>query len=250
MDAYTNFAQVYDMFMDNVPYDDWCNYIEKILKQYNIKDGVVLDLGCGTGKMTNIMAEKGYEMIGVDNSMDMLDIARNTSGEEILYLLQDMRELELYGSVQAAYCACDCLNYILEEDELLEVFNRVNKFLDSEALFIFDINTSYKYYELLAENTFAESREEGSFIWENFFDIDEQINEYYLTLFIKDVTDKEERFLRFEETHYQKCYSVDKIKELVEKSGMEILSINDMYSNEPMREDSEKVTFIVRASLK
>ena len=103
MDSYTNFAQVYDMFMDNVPYEKWCNYIEKIFKQNKVNDGVILDLGCGTGKMTNIMAQKGYDMIGVDLSEDMLDIARSETCEDILYLMQDMRELELYGSIQGAY---------------------------------------------------------------------------------------------------------------------------------------------------
>lgn len=250
MEAYTNFAQVYDLFMDNVPYEKWCDFIEEILKDNNVNDGVILDLGCGTGKMTNIMSKKGYDMIGVDLSMDMLDIARNSSDEDILYLYQDMRGLELGERVQGAYCACDCLNYILEEEELFEVFKRVDSFLDSEAPFVFDINTQYKYNELLADNTFAESRDEGSFIWENFFDTEEQINEYYLTLFIKDNTDEAERFLRFEETHYQRSYSLETIKQLVKASGMEIVAMYDMYSHEPAREDSEKITIIAKASIK
>ena len=91
MDAYTSFAQVYDLFMDNVPYDEWCDYLEEQLHKEGIRDGLLLDIGCGTGKMTRIMAEKGYDMIGVDNSLDMLDIAREHSGENILYLLQDMQ---------------------------------------------------------------------------------------------------------------------------------------------------------------
>lgn len=250
MDSYTNFAQVYDMFMDNVPYENWCNYIEKIFKQNNINDGVILDLGCGTGKMTNIMAQKGYDMIGVDLSEDMLDIARSETCEDILYLMQDMRELELYGSIKGAYCACDCLNYILDEDELLKVFKNVDKYLESKAPFIFDINTEYKFNTLLAENTFAESREEGSFIWENYFDRDSQINEYYLTLFIKDENDSKQRFLRFEETHYQRSYPLDLIIDLVKKAGMEIVAITDMYTDNPAALDSEKITIVAKASTK
>ena len=103
MEAYTNFAEVYDTFMDNVPYDEWADYIERILKEYQISDGLVLELGCGTGSMTELLSAKGYDMIGVDNSEDMLEIAmekRLKSGHDILYLLQDMREFELYGTVR------------------------------------------------------------------------------------------------------------------------------------------------------
>ena len=139
MDAYTSFAQVYDLFMDNVPYEEWGVYLHTLLKEYGIKDGLLLDLGCGTGKLTRIMESFGYDMIGLDNSYEMLDIAREASDEGILYLLQDMREFELYGTVRAIYSACDSINYILEEEELLEVFTLVNNYLDPKGLFIFDI---------------------------------------------------------------------------------------------------------------
>ena len=243
MEAYSSFAQVYDLFMDNVPYKEWCNRIVEILKEYGIKDGILLDLGCGTGKMTRLMEAHGFDMIGVDNSFEMLDIAKGASGENILYLLQDMREFELYGTVRAVYCACDSLNYILEEEEVREVFSLVNNYLDPKGVFIFDINTTYKYEQLLAENTFAENREEGSFIWENFYDKEEQINEYDLTLYIKD---ENERFMRFQETHYQRCYSLENIKSLLEEAGMEFVAAYDDYSKEPAAEESERIVVIAR----
>ena len=254
MEAYTSFAQVYDLFMDNVPYEAWSNYVEEILTKEGICDGILLDLGCGTGKMTRIMAEKGFDMIGIDNSMEMLDMAREYEYDReedsgILYLLQDMREFELYGTVRAVYSACDCLNYIMEEDELLTVFRLVNNYLDPKGLFIFDMNTSYKYEHLLAENTIAENREEGSFIWENYYDKEEQVNEYDLTLFIKESEDdKEERFLRFTETHFQRCYSLECVKQLLQEAGMELVAVYDAYTKNPLREDSEKVTIIARES--
>ena len=92
MDAYTSFASVYDTFMDNVPYEEWAEYLIELLKEYNINDGLVLDLGCGTGNMTELLAKSGYDMIGVDNAEEMLEIAmekRSKSGHDILYLLQD-----------------------------------------------------------------------------------------------------------------------------------------------------------------
>ena len=126
MEAYTGFAEVYDTFMDNIPYGEWCRYLTGLLKKYGVEDGLVLDLGCGTGSVTELLAEEGYDMIGVDNSEDMLQIAmdkRAASGRDILYLLQDMRDFELYGTVAAVVSICDCINYILEYDDLVEVFS-------------------------------------------------------------------------------------------------------------------------------
>ena len=151
MEAYTNFAEVYDTFMDNVPYDEWADYIERMLKEYQISDGLVLELGCGTGSMTELLSAKGYDMIGVDNSEDMLEIAmekRLNSGHDILYLLQDMREFELYGTVRAVLSVCDSVNYVTDEEELQEVFCLVNNYLDPQGIFIFDFNTEYKYWEI------------------------------------------------------------------------------------------------------
>ena len=150
MESYTSFARVYDLFMDNVPYEEWCQYLDTIFKEHGIEEGLLLDLGCGTGKLTQLMAQKGYDMIGVDNSFEMLDIAKEHSDEGVLYLLQDMREFELYGTVRGVYSACDSVNYILEEEELRQVFALVNNYLDPGGIFVFDFNSIYKYRELLA----------------------------------------------------------------------------------------------------
>ena len=205
MDAYTGFAEVYDLFMDQVPYEKWSGRIIQILSAYGIRDGLVLDLGCGTGSMTELLAGAGYDMIGVDASEEMLELAyekRAESGHDILYLLQDMREFELYGTVRAIVSVCDSLNYITEEEELLHVFRLVWNYLYPDGVFFFDMNTIYKYSEMLGETTIAENREEGSFIWENYYDPEEQLNQYDLTLYIRD---EDDRYTRFEETHIQKA---------------------------------------------
>ena len=117
MEAYSSFAQVYDLFMDNVPYEEWSRYLISLLKEYQVTDGTVVELGCGTGKMTRLLADAGYDMVGVDNSAEMLEIAGERQEEEerndILYLLQDMRELELFGNIRAIVSVCDSMNYIL-----------------------------------------------------------------------------------------------------------------------------------------
>lgn len=244
MEAYTSFAQVYDMFMDNIPYDEWCKYLIEVLKKNKIDNGIVLELGCGTGSITRRMAKAGYDMIGIDNSEEMLSIAMEQGPESILYLLQDMTEFELYGTVNAVISICDCMNYIIEEDDLLKVFKLVNNYLEKDGVFVFDMNTEYKYRELLGDNVIAENREEGSFIWENTYYEDEKINEYNLSLFIKDEEDG--RYDKFEEMHYQRAYSIDKIKELVKKAGMEFVKVYDAFTFEEPNEQSERIYFVVK----
>ena len=152
MNEYTSFAWVYDQFMDNIPYKEWGDYFLGLLKEEGIEEGIILELGCGTGTFTTLLAEAGYEMIGVDLSEEMLGMAMDKQverGTDILYLHQDMRELDLYGTVRAVVSVCDTMNYLLEKEDLKKVFSLVNNYLDPGGLFIFDLNTIYKYEKIL-----------------------------------------------------------------------------------------------------
>ena len=248
MEAYTSFAEVYDTFMDNVPYEEWADYLEDRLKEYGVKDGLVLELGCGTGSMTELLAEKGYDMIGVDNSEDMLEIAmekRIESGHDILYLLQNMQEFELYGTVRAIVSVCDCVNYVTEKNELQEVFRLVNNYLDPQGIFIFDFNTEYKYREVLGNQVIAEDRDECSFIWENYYNHTSMINEYELTLFVK-CRQEEDLYRKYQEVHFQRAYTLEEIKTLIEKSGLTFLNAYDDYTRETATEESERIVVVCR----
>ena len=223
MEAYTSFAVVYDTFMDNVPYEEWGEYLHGLLLEYGVEDGLVLDLGCGTGTMTEILASKGYDMTGVDFSEEMLDIAmqkRTKSGHDILYLMQDMREFELYGTVRAIVSICDSMNYLTEDGDLEQVFRLANNYLDPGGLFIFDMNTEYKYREMLGDQTIAEERENCSFIWDNYYYEEEKINEYQLSLFVEDpvLSEKTGQDIcrKFQEMHYQRAYSLAEVKAALE----------------------------------
>ncbi len=245
MEAYTEFANVYDMFMDNVPYEDWGKYLISLLRKYRVEDGLVLELGCGTGNITEILAQAGYDMIGVDNSDEMLSIAiekKYESGHDILYLNQDMREFELYGTVRAVVSICDSMNYITESDDLLQVFRLVNNYLDIEGIFIFDMNTISKYQQM-GESTIAENRDNGSFIWENYYDEDTKINEYDLTLYIED---EDGKYDRYQETHLQRGYTVAEVKELIEKSGMEYITAIEAFTGNGITKDTERMYIIAR----
>lgn len=246
MDSYGKFAKVYDMFQDNINYREWADYLVDTLKSDGIRDGLVLELGCGTGTVTELLAEAGYDMIGIDNSEEMLAEAMEKkveSGHDILYLLQDMQDFELYGTVRAVVSVCDSLNYITEEEDLEYVFALVNNYLDPGGLFVFDMNTVYKYQIMIGDATIAENREDGSFIWENSFDPETGINIYELALFLPR---EDGLYEKCEEVHYQRAYTVDKIKELIKKAGMELVAVYDAYTKEPAREDSGRLTFIAR----
>lgn len=247
LEAYSSFAQVYDMFMDNVPYEEWSRYLIGLLKEYGIEDGLVADLGCGTGKITRLLSDAGYDMIGVDNAAEMLEIAREIQEDEerddIWYLLQDMRELELSGEVNAMVSICDSMNYILEEEDLKEVFLRVKEYLQTGGIFIFDMNTLHKYRDMIGETTIAENRDEGSFIWDNYFYEDEMVNEYELTLFIRE---ENGLFRKYEETHYQRAYELDTVKRLIEEAGLKFVTAYDAFTKEPVNRDSERMYIIAR----
>lgn len=246
MEAYSGFAAVYDTFMDNIPYGEWCGYVKKLLKKYGVEQGILLDLGCGTGSLTELLDSAGYDMIGIDNSEEMLQIAmekRMNSGKNILYLCQDMREFELYGTVAAVVSICDCMNYVMELGELREVFRLVNNYLDPGGIFIFDLNTEYKYREVMGDSTIAEDREDCSFIWDNQYDTEEKINIYDLSLFVREEKDL---YRKYRETHYQRAYSLDEVKSAIDEAGMDFVAAFDAFTEEEPRRDSERIYVIAR----
>ena len=210
------------------------------------KTKTLLDLGCGTGSLTEILAREGYDMTGIDLSPDMLQIAmekRMESGRDILYLNQDMREFELYGTVRAIVSICDSMNYLLEKEDLVQTLRLANNYLDPGGVFIFDLNTEHKYRDILGQCTIAEDREESSFIWDNNFDEETGINEYNLSLFIQE---EEDLYRKYQETHYQKAYSLDEVRAAVEEAGMELAAVYDAFTRNAPSEDSERVYVIAR----
>lgn len=274
MEAYTDFAQVYDEFMDETPYEAWCEFLMEMLNKYGLGswdvDGgsepgeevpsdeqeiqnlrqernTILDLGCGTGTLTELLARKGYDMIGVDNAQEMLQIAikkREQSGLDILYLLQDMREFELYGTVGAVVSVCDSMNYLLEEEDVLQTFRLVRNYLYPGGILIFDFNTVYKYADVIGDATIAENRDDCSFIWENYYHEAEEINEYDLTIFVRG--EGEELFHRFQETHYQRGYRLEQMCRLVREVGLSILETLDADTHGAVTQESERIYVVAK----
>ena len=299
MEAYTDFAEVYDTFMGDVPYEEWADFLASLIEAYGVSRPVrepgevqeleeapesgyiqgfeeapesgevqefeevqeepgvtedalisernlVLDLGCGTGTITELLYEKGYDMIGVDSSEEMLQIALNKkfeTGSDILYLCQDMRELDLYSTVGTVVSVCDSLNYLLMDEDVLQTFHLVNNYLFPGGIFIFDFNTIYKYEEVIGDTTIAENREDCSFIWENFYSCEDHINEYDVTVFERQ---EDDLYRRFTETHYQRGYTLEEMKTFLEKAGLIFVTALDEKTHKAPTETSERIYVIAR----
>ncbi|MGM9551551.1 MAG: class I SAM-dependent DNA methyltransferase [Clostridia bacterium] len=242
---YQDFAYLYDALQEDVPYSLFADYYEKIMEKFNNEKGLCLDLGCGTGNMTMELSHRGFDMIGVDSSVDMLEVAREKAQEaekDILYLNQDMTEFELYGTVSTAISSLDCINYVTDEEALLKVFKLVNNYLDPEGLFIFDINSEYKLEHILGNNTYVSDDEDIFYSWQNSYDKEKKICTFDLTFFQRD----EDMYYRFDETHYERAYSVEEITNLIKESGMEVVGVYDNLSFNPPTDKSERIFFVAK----
>lgn len=242
---YNNLAYIYDKLMYDVDYSKWADYIEDIFKRNGIKPSMILDLGCGTGNFCIEMAKRGYEMIGVDLSPDMLSCARDKSekeGLDILYLNQDMTCFELYGTVDVVVCLMDSVNYITSKRAVKRMFKLVKNYLNPDGLFIFDINTPYKFEKIYGENIFYDISEDISYIWVNLYDKKRKTCEFDLTFFVR----HQDTFSKHEEFHVERSYSVEEIKGMIDCSYMSLLKIYNELSFSNVTKKSKRIFFISR----
>ena len=243
MNPYQSFAKVYDIFMSDTPVDEWVAFIERLWASGCGKPELVLDVGCGTGAVTARLAKKGYSVIGVDISEDMLSAARRKADAmdlDILFLNQDMRELELYGTVDSVICVCDTVNYLRNAVELRKFFKLAHNYLNDGGLFIFDISTEYKYSEILADNVFCDITGGAAYIWENTYYPDRRVNEYLVTFFIEGEAGK---YDRFEELHELRAFSTGEIVSALESSGFSGIKTYDADGFGAPSDKSERIFF-------
>lgn len=250
-EGYDAIARVYDKLNADVDYKIWADFFEKCFDRYLSKHPeLVLDLACGTGRMTRELASRGYDMIGVDGSSDMLSEAMYSHNSDgILYLLQDMREFELYGTVDAVVCCLDSINYLLDVSDVEKTFSLVHNYLNPCGLFMFDINSPYKFEHVYADNAYVleDEDEDGRAIycgWQNDYDRKSGICDFYLTLF----EEKEDgSYVRSDEHQRERCYSLDTLKALLEKTGMEIIGVYSDFEMTPATTDDDRWYIVARA---
>ena len=242
---YNILASVYDKFQE-IDYKRFIAFYEEIFKKYNIEPRLILDLGCGTGNITIPMAEKGYDMIGIDLSVEMLEIAAEKArkaDKDILFLNQDMSDFELYGTVDAMVCALDGVNYLTEDGQLSDMLSKLHYYLNPGGILIFDINTEYKFRNILDGSTFVYDDNDAYCVWNSEFDQEEGICYFDLNIFTQN---PDGTYTRRDEFQEERAYSVEDVKKTVEECNLELLGVYDNLSFNPLTDQSERLFFVVR----
>ncbi|MBE7024291.1 MAG: class I SAM-dependent methyltransferase [Ruminococcaceae bacterium] len=241
---YNDFAEVYDRLQD-ADYGRFVDFYEKIFQKQGLAPELVLDLACGTGNITLPMAKRGYDMIGLDMSVEMLNIARNKAYEEnedILFLCQDMCEMELFGTVDAIVCALDGVNYITDYDDLKKLFRLVQNYLNPGGVFVFDINSVHKLKNILGNNTFVNEEQGIFYVWQSEFSEETQVCDFGLTFFEEAEDGSYERFDEFQQ---ERAYTIAEIKDAAEFAGLEVTGFYKAFEFVTADDNDERIFFVV-----
>ena len=220
MKSYEALAPVYDHLGDTVDYEAFATLYEACFARYGITPSLVLDLGCGTGSTTLAMAARGYDMIGVDASAEMLSRAYTrafSAGHSgVLFLQQDMREFELYGTVGAVVSSLDCINYLTEDGDLDACFSLVHNYLDPDGVFVFDVNTPHKFRTVYGNNAYVLEDETTLCAWQNEYDEKTRLCHFYLSVFRED---EDGRYERSDEEQTERCYTREELESALARAG-------------------------------
>lgn len=244
MNSYGEFSNVYDSLMkQDINYSQIADYIENLFTIHGKNPDMIVDLACGTGNLTIPLAERGYDMIGIDKSADMLSVAREkvVSGRDILFLNQDMTKLDLYGTADAFLCMIDGINYCLNQNAVYDMFKKIKTcFLNNDGILIFDVSSEYKLSKVIGNNTFIHDEEKMFYSWENRYFEKLKISDMYLNFFVKE----KEGYKRFCERHIQKAYTVATLKEMLTKAGFKkIKTYGDFTFDKPVK-NTERIIFV------
>lgn len=250
--SYNDFAYIYDKLMKpDVNYGEWVDYIENIFAYYDKDVKLAADLACGTGNFTVPLAKRGYDMIGVDVSEDMLNVARDKARAEkadILFLNQNIADIDLYGTVDAFLCMIDGVNYVLSPQSLYEAAKKIRTcFLEPDGLFIFDISTRHKLKNIIGNNTFVHSEKDIFYTWQNRYINSKHLSDMYLNFFVRK---KNGMYERFEERHLQRAYSADEIVHIFKKAGFTDIDMFEPLTFEKPSENSRRIVFVARGGAK
>ncbi len=246
MSGYGSFSDVYDILTQNVNYPQRAEYIADLLADNGVKGGILLDLACGTGKLSIEMAKLGFDVIGVDASGEMLSCAINNAYEaeqNILFLCQTMQQLDLYGTINACVCTLDSINHLTEKDDVQAAFDKVSLFTEPGGIFVFDVNTPYKHREVLSNNTFVYDMDEVYCVWQNTLDESTDTIQIDLDIF-EEVEDG--LFERMQESFCERAYEIEALKDMLEKAGFETVAVYDELTKMPQNAGSQRVFITAR----
>ncbi|MBE6678956.1 MAG: class I SAM-dependent methyltransferase [Ruminococcaceae bacterium] len=248
-DNYFALSKVYDILNADLDYGAWADYIDgKIKTHSDIDVSLVLDLCCGTGTMTMELDKRGYDMTGIDLSPDMLEIARAKAqeagrAENILFLCQDMCSFELYGTVQAVVSCLDSLNHLDSKADLKKVFDLVHNYLEPGGLFIFDLNSPYKFKNIYGTNAYV-LEDEGIYCgWQNIYDKESRICDFYTSVFTEN---EDGTYSRFDDYEREYCFTLREVEKLLEKCGFEVVCVDGDTDGSPVEKDTERFYFTAK----
>lgn len=241
-DSYTSLASVYDRLNSEVDYAAIADHIERQFQLLSTPPVSLLDLACGTGSLTLELARRGYDLIGVDLSEDMLAEARRKCdvvrcAHDILLIRQNMVDLELYGTVDAAVCCLDSLNYLTRDGELRRAFRHIHNYLNPDGLFIFDMNTPYKFEHIYGDNSYILEDDGILCAWQNSYNQKSRICDFYLSIF-RECPDG--LWERSDEKQRERCYSLVTLKRMLADTGFELLAVYDGWSQNEPTDKSER----------
>ena len=253
--GYGAISDIYDKINAEVDYKSWADYFEACFEKYlNKRPELILDLACGTGSMTLELASRGYDMIGADGSESMLmkamDNAYDREISDVLFIRQDMREFELYGTVGAVTCCLDSLNYLTDDDDITKCFRCVHNYLDPDGLFLFDMNTPYKFKNIYGDNSYIHEISDDAFNinyfcgWQNEYDEGTNLCNFYLSVFTEN---EDGTYSREDEVQTEKCYSLEAIKNHLITCGFELLGVYSDFDFGNVTDTTERWHFVARA---
>lgn len=243
MSSYGLFAQYYNELTENIDYKARATYFSDLIKKYGNGGTSLLDLACGTGTLSFALSDLGYQVIGADRSEEMLTQAMMKNSEGLLFVHQDMENLQLYEPVDTVICALDSLNHVSSIVRVEKIFKRVSSSLNDGGLFIFDVNSRYKHEKILANNTFLYDLDDVYCVWQNTWNKDESKTQIDLDFF---VNTKENQYERYEEHFAEYVYDFEELKPLLEKVGLEILQV---YADDTFispNEGSERFIYVTK----
>ncbi len=249
--SYGIFSSVYDILTENVEYERIAEKICSLLTRNGINGGLLLDLGCGTGTLSFILEKKGYDVIGVDPSEDMLAVANEKKYDEnsqAIFLCQSGEELDLYGTIDCAVSVLDTVNHIPTIEKIRETFKKISLFMNMDGIFIFDINTPYKHEKILGDNTFVYDMDEVYCVWQNSFDAEVNRTDIDLDFFIKNEDD--ECFERYSEVFSEYAYNPQDILTILNECGFTLLSTCDDYTDNQIADNTQRITIVAKKTEK
>ncbi len=244
---YDLIAPIYDAVNKDIDYSAWADFIEETTKKFSAtKPELVLDLACGTGKMALELAARGYDMTGIDYSVEMLEHATEASvkaGLDILWLCQDMTDFELYGTVDLCVCCLDSINHLTKKSELVNCFSLVHNYLVPDGLFIFDINGKYKFENVYADRSYILEERGDVCVWQNSYNEKSRNCDFYITLF-KRV--KDGRYERYDECQREKMYTLRQISSALKEASLEFIGAYSDFDFTPADDSAERIYIVAK----